>query len=240
MIITLCGLTGDTFHSVIREQGEEFEFELESETCPLIKNSSLISLQGKYLKWLLGFDLGIEFPEIETIQTGNPKYFPFQAIENHIKEQGDFAMIDCIEQQKMYGFDEYQLNQQQAQVRWQIENYLHAVRDLHQHLQQQEPPTDPKYISSLETQRLWDLPVPQRRELYSLWRNEIEEKWEVKLRDTENDIRVIEEGIAELRFHKDLDVLRKCDVVGLTTTGAARLHEMLKKLRCQIGESFKY
>jgi len=73
-----------------------------------------------------------------------------------------------------------------------------------------------------------------RQALYSRWVNTL---FDQSSRDVSKQLKNLQDCEAEFRRSKDredLDVLRGCDVIGVTTTGAAKYLSMLSELHCEI------
>ncbi|PSN40870.1 hypothetical protein C0J52_20558 [Blattella germanica] len=81
---------------------------------------------------------------------------------------------------------------------------------------------------------IWKLNYGDRWILYRSWLNELREILLKAFRNEEKEFRYYTNQYAETRQLIDLEIMRKCLVVGMTTTGAARLQPLLKLLKPKI------
>ncbi|XP_078543923.1 NFX1-type zinc finger-containing protein 1-like isoform X2 [Lissotriton helveticus] len=81
---------------------------------------------------------------------------------------------------------------------------------------------------------LWQLPRPQRWDLYRLWRS----KYLIDIRrdicNIEDEYQQVAKRMNELRDQEDLLILRKARIIGMTTTGAAKYRKVLQEIRPKI------
>jgi hypothetical protein len=80
------------------------------------------------------------------------------------------------------------------------------------------------------------LSLENRWSLYMHWCKKVEATLLQEIVDFQKDIASLQKQMGELQEVEDLEILRGADVVGLTTSGAARLHGLMKDLGAEIGE----
>ncbi|KAF4520804.1 hypothetical protein B566_EDAN002382 [Ephemera danica] len=81
---------------------------------------------------------------------------------------------------------------------------------------------------------IWKLHIYQKWQLYHYFLRQLEDRFLEEIRIRENEILKKNNELSELQIVDDLEILREADVVGMTTTGAARLHKLLRKLGPEI------
>ncbi|XP_043920598.1 NFX1-type zinc finger-containing protein 1-like [Protopterus annectens] len=87
---------------------------------------------------------------------------------------------------------------------------------------------------AVNIQDIWNLSLKQRWELYRLWRSKYLSELRHQVWTYENEYQGVIRRLKELRNQEDLTVLRHARVIGMTTTGAARLRSILQELRPKI------
>lgn len=83
------------------------------------------------------------------------------------------------------------------------------------------------------------LSLENRWRLYMRWCQNVESTLMQEIVDFQREIASLQKQMGELQEVEDLEILRGADVVGLTTSGAARLHGLMKDLGAEIGEKFE-
>ncbi|XP_054836957.1 NFX1-type zinc finger-containing protein 1 [Eublepharis macularius] len=79
-------------------------------------------------------------------------------------------------------------------------------------------------------QDVWQLDLGSRWQLYRHWLQKYQAEIRNKIQQHEQTYQSAAERLAELRLHEDLYILEKAQIVGMTTTGAARYHQGLQKV----------
>ena len=79
--------------------------------------------------------------------------------------------------------------------------------------------------------KLWDLTLEDRWRLYRTWAQDYVGEHQRQLEDEKENYFQYAQRLEELREMENLYILRSAKVVGMTTTGGARLHSLLKKLK---------
>nr|CAD7408893.1 unnamed protein product [Timema poppensis] len=99
-------------------------------------------------------------------------------------------------------------------------------------------PKNPAVVDRLSRQtHLWGLPPADRWILYRHWIDNLTTCLLNELRQHELEMRLLSKRYEEVRQMGDLEVMKDSLVVGMTTTGAARLQPLLQALKPRIGES---
>ncbi|NXI98154.1 ZNFX1 protein, partial [Psophia crepitans] len=79
-------------------------------------------------------------------------------------------------------------------------------------------------------QDVWQLDLNSRWRLYRLWLQTYQGLIRHKILQHERQYQAAAERLAELKLQEDLCILSDAQVVGMTTTGAAKYHQILQKL----------
>ncbi|XP_075442165.1 NFX1-type zinc finger-containing protein 1-like isoform X2 [Ascaphus truei] len=93
------------------------------------------------------------------------------------------------------------------------------------------------YMDEVEYEQIsnfWDLSISKRWEIYRLWRNQLITNIRVQISELENEYQEVINRLIELRNQEDHLILQKADVIGMTTTGAAKYRKILQKVRPKI------
>ncbi|XP_004698372.1 NFX1-type zinc finger-containing protein 1 [Echinops telfairi] len=85
-----------------------------------------------------------------------------------------------------------------------------------------------------EIQDIWQLDLNSRWQLYRLWLQMYQADTRRKILNFERQYRTSAERMAELRLREDLHILKDAQVVGMTTTGAAKYRQILQKVEPRI------
>ncbi|XP_045385200.1 NFX1-type zinc finger-containing protein 1 [Lemur catta] len=85
-----------------------------------------------------------------------------------------------------------------------------------------------------EIQDVWQLDLNSRWQLYRLWLQMYQADTRRKILNYEHQYRTSAERLAELRLQEDLHILKDAQVVGMTTTGAAKYRQILQKVEPRI------
>jgi len=81
---------------------------------------------------------------------------------------------------------------------------------------------------------LWDLTVDDRWKLYRFWINEYITDIRRNMVDAERDFQIAANNLKEILEEEDMVVMRKMKVIGMTTTGAARYINTLRRIQPKI------
>ncbi|KAJ8878733.1 hypothetical protein PR048_019319 [Dryococelus australis] len=123
--------------------------------------------------------------------------------------------------------------------KWVLEDQLAEIKLLNEYLQMRLEQHVPK-ARILEVCRarkdLLHLSVNERWILYRYWISLLQEILVKKFAHLGEKFKKEMKNITEIRMMDDLEVMRRAHVVGMTTTGAARLQPLLQALRPKIGE----
>ncbi|XP_015285441.3 NFX1-type zinc finger-containing protein 1 isoform X2 [Macaca fascicularis] len=85
-----------------------------------------------------------------------------------------------------------------------------------------------------EIEDVWQLDLSSRWQLYRLWLQLYQADTRRKILSYERQYRTSAERMAELRLQEDLHILKDAQVVGMTTTGAAKYRQILQKVEPRI------
>ncbi|XP_006839258.1 PREDICTED: NFX1-type zinc finger-containing protein 1 [Chrysochloris asiatica] len=85
-----------------------------------------------------------------------------------------------------------------------------------------------------EIQDVWQLDLNSRWQLYRLWLQMYQADTRRKILNFEHLYRTSAERMAELRLQEDLLILKNAEVVGMTTTGAAKYRQILQMVEPRI------
>jgi hypothetical protein len=88
----------------------------------------------------------------------------------------------------------------------------------------------------LQVRNLWQLQAEERWILYRYWVNRFRNALLEELWKQEEQLRFEARLYEEVQQMNDLDILKNSLVVGMTTTGAAKLHSLLRALKAKIGK----
>ncbi|KAM4688986.1 NFX1-type zinc finger-containing protein 1-like [Discoglossus pictus] len=80
----------------------------------------------------------------------------------------------------------------------------------------------------------WDLPILKRWEIYRLWRNIFMKEIRLHIFELENKYQLLINRLTELKNQEDFLKLKKADIIGMTTTGAAKCRSILQNVRPRI------
>ncbi|MXQ86631.1 hypothetical protein E5288_WYG012925 [Bos mutus] len=83
-------------------------------------------------------------------------------------------------------------------------------------------------------QDVWQLDLNSRWQLYRLWLQMYQADTRRKILNYERQYRTSAERMAELRLQEDLHILKDAQIVGMTTTGAAKYRQILQKVEPRI------
>ncbi|NWQ80530.1 ZNFX1 protein, partial [Columbina picui] len=83
-------------------------------------------------------------------------------------------------------------------------------------------------------QDLWQLDLSSRWRLYRLWLQSYQGVIRQKILQHERQYQAAAERLTELRLQEDLCILKEAQVVGMTTTGAAKYRQILQKVEPRI------
>ncbi|XP_009891810.1 PREDICTED: LOW QUALITY PROTEIN: NFX1-type zinc finger-containing protein 1 [Charadrius vociferus] len=83
-------------------------------------------------------------------------------------------------------------------------------------------------------QDLWQLDLSSRWRLYRLWLQTYQGLIRQRILQHEQQYRAAAERLTELRLQEDLCILKESQVVGMTTTGAAKYRQILQKVEPRI------
>lgn len=119
------------------------------------------------------------------------------------------------------------------------QRYLRRLHGLQKRLS--KPTFDANYIAehNLAAKKADQLDVDERWLMYWDWTAKLQVSLAKQLKELERLHCENMKQYDECRLQQDLEVMQKADVVGMTTTGAARLNELLKSLQPAVGEFFK-
>ncbi|XP_039610297.1 NFX1-type zinc finger-containing protein 1-like isoform X2 [Polypterus senegalus] len=81
---------------------------------------------------------------------------------------------------------------------------------------------------------LWALPFKQRWSLYRLWLKKYRNSIKMEMLENENNYQKIVDRIKELRNQEDLTILRMANIIGMTTTGAARCRKIVQDIQPKV------
>ncbi|XP_077192287.1 NFX1-type zinc finger-containing protein 1 [Paroedura picta] len=77
---------------------------------------------------------------------------------------------------------------------------------------------------------IWQLDLDSRWDLYRHWLQKYQAKIRRVILQHEEDYQAAAERMAELRLHEDIGILEKAQIIGMTTTGAARYRQGLQQV----------
>jgi len=101
----------------------------------------------------------------------------------------------------------------------------------------QEGSVDRRTVERLLQQgNLWELQAQERWILYRYWVDRLRNVLLEKLRTQEAQFRLEARKYEEVQQMNDLDILRESLIVGMTTTGAARLQTLLQAVKAKTGK----
>ncbi|NXG55458.1 ZNFX1 protein, partial [Hemiprocne comata] len=89
-------------------------------------------------------------------------------------------------------------------------------------------------LEARDIQDLWQLDLSSRWRLYRLWLQTYQGLIRQRILQHEQQYQAAAERLTELRLQEDLCILKEAQVVGMTTTGAAKYRQILQKVEPQI------
>ncbi|XP_069814290.1 NFX1-type zinc finger-containing protein 1-like [Dendropsophus ebraccatus] len=81
---------------------------------------------------------------------------------------------------------------------------------------------------------LWQLPLKKRWDVYRFWRSKYLCDIRNEIVTLENQYQIVVNRMTELRNQEDLLILQNADVIGMTTTGAAKFRKLLQNIQPKI------
>lgn len=81
---------------------------------------------------------------------------------------------------------------------------------------------------------IWNMDIRQRWQLYKLWTEQFRSSLEEKLKEYEEDYELTCQQLKKITQERDSHALRQADVIGMTTTGAARHFEALQAVKPKV------
>ncbi|XP_053401641.1 NFX1-type zinc finger-containing protein 1-like [Mercenaria mercenaria] len=81
---------------------------------------------------------------------------------------------------------------------------------------------------------LWGLPLQMRRNLYAYWVESYRTYWKEKVQQYEMKFNEATKKLQEVRDMETIETLRDSDIMGMTTTGAAKYRNILQRICPQI------
>ncbi|XP_053570366.1 NFX1-type zinc finger-containing protein 1 isoform X2 [Bombina bombina] len=93
------------------------------------------------------------------------------------------------------------------------------------------------YMDELDCNRLldlWILPLAERWQIYRFWRSRYLQSIRQEIFSLENQYQIVMNRKAELRDQEDLLILQEADIIGMTTTGAAKFRRILQNIQPKI------
>ncbi|XP_075068955.1 NFX1-type zinc finger-containing protein 1-like isoform X2 [Mixophyes fleayi] len=81
---------------------------------------------------------------------------------------------------------------------------------------------------------LWQLPILKRWEVYRVWRSQYLSDIRKQIFALENEYQILVNRMTELRNQEDLLILQKADIIGMTTTAAAKFRKLLQNVQPKI------
>ncbi|KAK7114307.1 NFX1-type zinc finger-containing protein 1-like [Littorina saxatilis] len=102
------------------------------------------------------------------------------------------------------------------------------------HLQSTRKPMSQQ--EAVQVVDLWnpDFTTENRTSLYLFWLQAYQKSLQQSIKSTARDYNVESQQLRELKLQEDKNILSKAKVIGMTTTGAARLRRVLKGVACPI------
>lgn len=145
-----------------------------------------------------------------------------------IKDKEDYCdkllkTLDGLE-----GKHKWKMNENIAQVRKSIE-FISALLQI-------QWPYQPEGLSSM-FYHLTQIPFHLRWQEYLSWRTKVVEVLEERIGHLEVAIRAQANVVREVETTQTAEIIRSADVVGITTSGAAKQKPMLEHLKCKIGNN---
>lgn len=78
---------------------------------------------------------------------------------------------------------------------------------------------------------VWEMPYASRQRLHRLWLEDIQAAARKRMEELAGRYEAAQKRVAEVKQEIQLALLRKCRVLGMTTTAAARHHSLLMSLK---------
>jgi len=97
------------------------------------------------------------------------------------------------------------------------------------------PHVDTRHLARLETQDLNRMPYSDRWMLYASWRKQVLDLMEQKENFLDAQYAILVQERKDIETFESAEVCRTADIVGITTTGAAKQRALLEHLKPKIG-----
>jgi hypothetical protein len=210
----------DACVKIIKDKNGIIAFEMFEEFGIFPREAVQAFQNNRFLKWLLAETMGELKSRVEVI--GNVKFcLLIEQFDNSIEK------LEVAKIQRMHEIDLEFVNQTQQELQ-QDKEWIETKLQNEAFATAEQCDKWVKY--------LWKLDIYQKWQLYRSWLQQLEDCILDNIRTKENEILKKNKELTELQIVDDLEILRECDVVGMTTTGAARLHKLLRKLGPEIGK----
>ncbi|NXU72969.1 ZNFX1 protein, partial [Oreotrochilus melanogaster] len=129
---------------------------------------------------------------------------------------------------KLEGQEEETAQPQQKTAQWERKKMKQKVKvELHKLSTMTE-------LEARAIQDLWQLDLSSRWRLYRLWLQTYQGLIRQRILQHEQQYQAAAERLTELRLQEDLCILKEAQVVGMTTTGAAKYRQILQKVEPRI------
>ncbi|XP_022092094.1 NFX1-type zinc finger-containing protein 1-like isoform X2 [Acanthaster planci] len=147
-------------------------------------------------------------------------------MERQIDEGGDFC---TIREERLQAIEQETLRENAA---YDLQCYKRCGknRDVIPVVELQKPDVmSDKEASGVN--RVWSLKISDRWRLYRLWVRKYLEDHEAELQRQRQVYEDLSEKLQDFRSEEDLEILREANIIGMTTTGAAKYRAVLQRLR---------
>lgn len=184
-----------------------------------LKNVLLSGLMGAYLCWFLNLDVG---------------FIAFADVRKCIQEWKIAETRNISENKSSGGASAQQDIDQNAY-------YLEAELDFLEtniRLYDSSKQGAPAAKGERQKQRIFQMSVEEKLKYYFLVLDEQRNKLAAEKLKLTSEASKVAQFLDEVRWMEQIQVLQDQDVIGLTTTGAARLQKMLSTIGCEIGNLF--
>ena len=90
------------------------------------------------------------------------------------------------------------------------------------------------FEEAMSVDSLWSLSQPDRLRMYLFWVENYRDRYRAEIHRSELEYEQLCEELETIRFEEEEQVIRQATVVGMTTSGAARYHSVLRRIAPKI------
>ncbi|XP_005110825.1 NFX1-type zinc finger-containing protein 1 [Aplysia californica] len=159
---------------------------------------------------------------------GNLERLKFKELEQLFKESESRDIL-LLQRAKMLGMDVTE-HPDEEENEWKMTNTMSYSKVF----QLYQGATDISEVEVSQITDVWNMPLPDRYSLYKYWVNFKRQKLLGSILAMTKEYNMLLQRKREAKILKDVEILRKARVIGMTTTGAAKNRKVLQEVGCPI------